>query len=178
MTQGSDADPADVPQPGDPVPALLHSVYEGGPFRRCSVCDAPLEDASLFEVQKVFRGPEVIFEYAVCRSCGMNLLKSYSRESLEIIQSFFSERYEPGCGWDRCHFCGRDVQQGRDDYSLMALCAGGTLAGPVILMCNACNEGISETLSRKTREAFGDFIEDNFPGVPAEWETPVAPLGL
>ena len=37
---------------------------------------------------------------------------------------------------------------------------------PSIIMCEKCTEKLQGKLSRKTREAQGDFIKDNFPGVP------------
>ncbi|MHC5039866.1 MAG: hypothetical protein ACYTHM_21375, partial [Planctomycetota bacterium] len=145
-----------------------------GLFSKCSVCERPLlEGESLYEIQKVFRGTEVVFEYAVCQPCGMNLMKSYSKESIRTLQEFFETRFHPDDDHSHCHFCGAERLEGKEDVSILALCLGNLLVTPPVVICGACNESINEKLSKKTRESYGDFIETYFPGVPAGWEAPV-----
>jgi len=164
---------------GSEIPPLLHSVYEEGPFTQCSVCDTSLlEEGVLYEIQKVFRGAEVIFECAVCGSCAAGLIQAYSKESLKVMQEFFESSFRPDNGPDRCHFCGGDGRAGRDDVVVMGMCMGPVLMAPPVVICEACGESLNERLSKKTKESYGEFIENNFPGVPAEWEAPVAPLGF
>lgn len=166
--------PPDRFEPGSEIPALLHSVYEGGPFRACSVCTGGLEDAAVvYEIQKVLRGSETVFEYAVCQACGMKLLQAYSKESVQAITTFFEERFRPDGTVSRCHFCGRERSDGLQEVSILALCSGPFLATPPAVICSACSEDLNEKLSKKTREAYGDFLNDHFPGIPAEWELPV-----
>ena len=38
--------------------------------------------------------------------------------------------------------------------------------------CEACHEGVQTKLSRKTRESFGEFIGNHFPGVPEDVDVP------
>ena len=161
------------------IPPLLHSLYEEGPFRKCSICERPLlEGETLYEIQKIWRGRETVFEYAICQPCGMELVKSYSKESLDRIREFFESRFQPDGEEARGHFCRREARPGRDDLSMMAMCMGAFLLAPPVVICDPCNESLNEKLSKKTRESYGDFIDTHFPGVPVEWEVPTVPLGF
>jgi hypothetical protein len=40
-------------------------------------------------------------------------------------------------------------------------------------VCESCHERVQKKLSRKTRETFGEFIENHFPGVPENIDAPV-----
>ena len=66
-TRDSSAD-AEQPLETEPpeIPEELHSFYEEGLFRKCTICDKDLEHLGLYEVQKVYRNKEVIFETAIC----------------------------------------------------------------------------------------------------------------
>jgi hypothetical protein len=168
--------PDDRPSPEDrillptflqaPIPEELHSVYEAGPFTRCSVCEQSLVDGRLYEVQKVYRGKEVIFEMGICHGCGESIAKDFSEESLEAMKGFLLCNFKPTMHSHHCHFCGspRSLFPG---YTIVGACRERSLIFPSIVMCEKCSEGLQERLSRKTREVQGDFIRDHFPGVPA-----------
>ncbi|MHC4778413.1 MAG: hypothetical protein ACYTFG_07560 [Planctomycetota bacterium] len=161
------------------IPPLLHSIYEEGPFAKCSICEGLLlEGEVVYEIQKVWRGKETVFEYAVCQSCGLDLVKSYSKESMEKIREFFENRFQAHGNGDSCHFCGREAVPGVHDLSVLGMCLGKFLLAPPVVICEPCNESINERLSKKTKDTYGEFIETNFPGIPAEWEVPAAPIGF
>ena len=42
-------------------------------------------------------------------------------------------------------------------------------------MCEKCSIGLQENLSQKPRDIQGDFVNDNFPGVPEGLD--LSPLG-
>ena len=161
------------------IPEILHSLYSKGPFEKCSICERPiLEGDTPYEIQKVWRGKETLFEYALFQSCGLDLVRSYSKESVRKIQVFFENRFQPDAGHDLCHFCGTKAKPGQHDLSMMAMCLGFFLLAPPVVICEACNESLNEGLSKQTKESYGDFIDTNFPGIPAEWEVPTAPIGF
>jgi hypothetical protein len=45
-------------------------------------------------------------------------------------------------------------------------------------MCDSCSERLQEKLSRKTRDTQGDFLNDHFPGVPADLDLSPTLSGL
>jgi len=174
-----------------PIPTELHSVYEEGPFTTCTACggklrgrsDEPADgtgadgtgadgtgadgDARLYEIQKVYRGSEVIFETAICHPCGERLAGEVSRESLDAMKGFLLCNFKPSADLWHCHFCGMPRQLFRN-YNLVGVCRDGSLLLPSIVMCEKCGEGLNGRLSQKTKDVQGDFIQDNFPGVPAD----------
>ena len=148
------------------IPEELHSFYEEGLFKKCTICDKDLEHLGLYEVQKIYRDKEVVFETAICQACGEDLSKEMSLESIEAMKGFMLCNFKPTEEPDHCHFCGipRAIF---DNYTVIGACREISLLLPLIIMCEKCSEHLQEQLSQKTREVQGDFIRDHFPGVPA-----------
>lgn len=149
------------------LPEDLHSVYEEGPFRSCTVCDSDLLDGRLYEVQKVFRGSECVFEMGVCHECGESVAHEFSEESIEAMKGFLLCRFKPTTEPTHCHFCGFPRSMFKD-YTLIGACRESSLILPRIIMCEKCGIALQECLSQKTRDVQGDFVQDCFPGVPAD----------
>jgi len=165
--------PLQLPKP-QPIPNLLHSVYEKGPFRICCVCSQVLTDGRLYEVQKVYRGKETIFEMAICHGCGEEVAREFSEESKENMKHFLLSHFRPSTEPSHCHFCG--FPRGLvPNFTIVGMCREHSLLVPSIIMCEKCGERLQQKLSRKTREAQGDFIRDNFPGVPEGLDVSPAP---
>ncbi len=160
-------DPENLPQnlKPQPIPQLLHSVFEKGPFKTCCVCSKVLTDGRLYEIQKVFKGREAIFEMAICHGCGEEVAQEFSNESKENMKKFLVDNFRPAPEPAQCHFCGfpRNLVP---NFTIVGMCQKFSLLVPSIIMCEKCTERLQGKLSRKTREAQGDFIKDNFPGVP------------
>jgi len=159
----------DFPQsrPPAPIPKELHSVYEAGPFRVCLTCGEALTDGRIYEIQKVFRGKQAIFEMAVCHSCGEKVSREFSEESLDRVKSFLIESFTPSAEAVHCHFCG--FPRGLfENYTLVGACRKQSLILPTVVMCDACGEKLQGLLSQKTKDVQEDFVKDNFPGVPAD----------
>lgn len=156
------------------VPEDLHSTYLGGEFRQCSICDCALPDASAYEVQKVMRGDECVFEMAICLGCAQNLMREYSEESLAVL-SGLSSRVTGRAPRGSCEFCSVP-REGVDEYTSIAVCRAGTMLTPMITLCYDCVDSLHAELSQATRDTFGEFIRDNFPGVPEGLDLPVTSL--
>jgi len=160
-------DPENLPQnlKPQPIPELLHSVFEKGPFKTCCVCSKVLTDGRLYEIQKVFKGSEAIFEMAICHGCGEDVAQEFSNESKENMKTFLVDNFRPAPEPAQCHFCGfpRNLVP---NFTIVGMCQKFSLLVPSIIMCEKCSEKLQGKLSRKTRDAQGDFIKDNFPGVP------------
>ncbi|MCU0724356.1 MAG: hypothetical protein MUE73_00985 [Planctomycetes bacterium] len=160
----------------EPIPPLLHSVFLDGPFRSCSVCGEDLMLGAVpYQIQKVWRNREVVFEMAVCARCCVDLLRQFSRESLEKMKGFVEKHYRPVAGVSVCHFCAKILDEG-SEREIEAVCSMARLLRPVVVVCADCNAKVQEDLSRKTREAWGDFMDRNFPGVPRQMEPENTPL--
>ena len=149
------------------LPEALHSFYEKGPFQRCTVCSRNLGDGCLHEIQKVFRGQEVVFEMALCQPCGEGLCKELSEEFMKAMKGFFLSNFKPSKKTQQCNFCGfpRLLASG---YALIGACRNGLLLVPAIVLCDRCAENLHAQLSEKTRQAQDDFIKNHFPGVPPD----------
>lgn len=149
-----------------PIPTNLYSVYLEGPFQNCVGCEEHLlTTPKLYEIQKVFKGKEVIFEYALCFACGENLLKEYSQQSMNALQNYILEHFCPMVQQGHCQLCNGIVDR---EYVINALCKGNGLI-EMFMICQRCMEKLDSLLSQKTREAMQHFIETKFPGVPAEF---------
>ena len=173
-------DPENLPPdlPKRPIPTLLHSIFEKGPFRTCCVCGSVLTDGRVYEIQKVYRGKEAIFEMAICHCCGDEVAREFSDESKESMKSFVLSNFRPAPEPTHCHFCGfpRGITP---NFTVVGMCRETNLILPSIVMCEACTEKLQAKLSRKTREAQGEFVRDNFPGVPEGLDLSPSPtLGI
>jgi uncharacterized protein with PIN domain len=160
----------------EPIPHLLFSAFLDGPFRSCSICGEDLMQGTVpYQIQKVWRNREVVFEMAICSRCSMDLLRSFSEESMRKMQEYFHEHYRADERTSVCHFCAKDLGDG-GECEIGAACSMSYLLRPVVVVCADCNAKVQENLSRKTREAWGDFRDRNFPGVPMAMEPRNTPL--
>ncbi len=155
------------------IPENLHSVYLEGPFTNCISCDKDLiSSPQPYEIEKVFKGKEVVFEYAICLDCGKNLMKEFSKESSAASEEYMVKHYQPSSDWEECHLCQSSSEE-FSEYSVRAMCQGSQMLA-FIVICHKCMEKMQELISEQTRKTMGDFIENNFPGIPAEFNP--APL--
>ncbi|MHC4473583.1 MAG: hypothetical protein ACYTDY_20085 [Planctomycetota bacterium] len=163
------------PEP-EPIPEVLHSAYEEGPFSACISCGADLTEPScMYQIQKAWRHGEVVFELAVCVGCAAETMKEFSQESLEKMQRFFQDRYRPAEEEGSCDFCGKS--RGPDsEFEIGAACRGTFLLRPMVTVCGECTAASQEDLSQKTRDAWGRFVERNLPGVPESLSPDVVPI--
>jgi hypothetical protein len=160
------------------VPPVLHSVFNEGPFRKCDACGVDLaEGADAYQLQKTWKQDEVVFEIALCVPCLMKTMRDFSEESMERIRRFHLERFRPTPDLDRCHFCRKAVGP-ENEYEVGAICSGEFLARPPVVMCGDCSSKLQENLSNKTRDAWGEFLDQNVPGVPLELEPDRLPLAF
>lgn len=196
--------PPDEETPGSGVPRMLHSTYSGRPFDTCVDCGAQLLNTwTPYAVEKVVRQGEVVLEFAICVDCQIVILREFSEESIERIREYtagvtdqtdeidrvllaLGQETADGLGAppppdsepDRCQRCGAEGEDYADEHSVGGILVGDRLIASVSSLCGKCTDGLDEVLSRKTREAHDDFINRNFPGVPAELDLPVGALGL
>lgn len=165
------------------IPPLFHSLEHDEPFKKCLTCGGHFANISdPYTVTKVFRGPECVFEYAMCLPCRRKMAAEFSAESRERIHAFFdknahlekrSERIgesEQVSDWTKeCATCLKPLSE-LTDYSLACMGFGQEMVyDPFPMMvCTDCEQTIQERLSKSTRDQWDQFILDNFEGPPAD----------
>jgi hypothetical protein len=161
-----------------PVPPLLFSAFEEGPFKACVVCGADLTaPQTTYQIQKTWKRGEVTFELAVCAACAGMAAKDFSKESLERISQFLADRYRPSLDLGHCHTCRQRLDGGEPaEFEVGGYCRGARLLRPVVIVCATCSEAAQENLSAQTRKAWGDFVDRNLPGVPQSLEPDSVPM--
>lgn len=158
-------------EPRDPIPPVLHSFYEDRPFVTCTRCGESLahfEDG--YRISKNFKQDEVLIEYALCLPCLNAMLDEASEESKRRLAEFQAERYREVSGFNDCALCEKifdDVKDG--EYGLVGVCHGDSMVDSAMI-CFGCMEAMSEIMSEETRRTWDRFREENFPGVPSDFE--------
>lgn len=159
----------DIPRLGPPVhiPSELHSEYERGPFHACTVCRGNLADGRLYQVQKVVRGKETVFEMAMCEGCALGLCEELPEDALQALKGFFIASFKPSPECCHCHFCELPRPLAKS-YTIAGICRKELLILPAIVLCDRCAETLQARISKATRAVQDDFIRSTFPGVPAD----------
>jgi hypothetical protein len=151
-----------------PVPSPLHSEYEEQPFSRCTDCRAQLSTvADGFVISKIYKASECIMEYALCSPCQHRLVSNYSEESRARLSAWQRDHFLDLDSLDCCGFCG-DPSSGTGEFSIAGMCHGSSLTY-AIHVCSGCAGAMLELISTATRESWQRFVDDNFPGVPANF---------
>ena len=167
----SESDSIQSPSEGEPIPSILHSFYEDREFKSCTRCGESLEHfEDGFRISKNFRKGEVLIEYALCMPCLDAMLDEASEESKQRLAEFQAERYRDVSGFDECALCDNTREEARDDeYGLVGVCHGDRMVDSAMI-CIDCMEAMAETMSEETRRTWDKFRDENFPGVPSDFE--------
>ena len=157
------------PEP-EPIPREFYSEYEERPFRSCTRCGETLADfVEGYQVAKIYRRGEVVFEYALCGPCHTGLVEEFSEESRQTLEAYYAENMTPGLGAETCGICEKTREElGEPEFALGGACHGSSLI-EAFMICAGCMEKTNALVSKKTQGIWGDFINDNFPGVPADF---------
>ena len=160
-----------------PIHKDFHSLYEGRPFLICTTCGERLKDFSDgYVINKNFHGDEVIMESALCLPCYTNLAEGFSPESIEAIMEWQFTRSrdtenDPQNNDYECEFCEAtrvEALNNRSYFQLICLCRGELMLEPPKYICEDCQLAMNEKLSLHTRRRRQKFIDDHFPGLPAD----------
>jgi uncharacterized protein with PIN domain len=143
-------------------------TFEGRPFEDCIDCGRKLETlACPYAIQRVLEADEVIFEFALCSECMARLASEFSKESLERMQQKLLEVDLTPRGLAACVVCRKPAERLETARNVIGIIWGGTLVQSPSVVCSRCHESMESDLSRKTRDAWEEFVTKNFPGVPA-----------
>ena len=158
-----------MPEPIDDIPSEFHSEYEGRPFQSCTRCGEMLmEIAEGYQIFKLFRRGEPIYEYALCHSCHAGLVREFSVESRHRLEEYHRQRVSLNLGRRTCAVCGdsRGDVAGAE-FSITGACHGRRLVHEMMI-CGGCRLEMQSLLSQQTRDVWDRFVDENLPGVPAD----------
>ena len=162
-------DPHDDPPRPETIPRLLHSEYEERPFKSCTRCGESLVDFEEgFRVSKVYNRGECIFEYALCGPCFVGMMDEASEESKQKLAEFHNEHFRDISSLDECGLC-ENTRDGATEFGLVGICHGEGLHHSNMI-CEDCMMKQAELVSKQTRDVWDKFKDENFPGVPTDWE--------
>lgn len=162
-----------------PVPKEFWSFETGNPFQRCFMCDGDLCDEGCnYLIEKAVRNDEVIFEYAICWLCRIELEKEFSEQSLRLIENYFNEHVDIEQRRVEClEKFGTDYQkwiercmikhkprEECEEYQLYAWCVDRDLVftGMPYMLSSECIDDIIELLSDETIGAINEFSDKVF----------------
>jgi len=169
--------PTAMPIRESAIPPELQSDYEGRPFRCCTRCGESLADVPEgYQLFKLFRHGEAIYEYALCHPCHAGLLADFSQESRQRFAEFHAQRVTLNLGTGRCAVCGNGREED-EEHSLTGACQGTALRH-ALMICGPCRREMQSLLSKQTRGVWERFVEENLAGAPPGTVTPVSPLEL
>jgi hypothetical protein len=172
------------------IPSLFHDSLNKAPFVRCQVCEKELiQSNSEYIIEKVFRKNavsskmEILFEYAICYSCALNLTNSYSKESKENLQRYFMEAMQGKFEFasqkqlnseidiydqlSNCAITGKHVSE-LDEYQIVGRFKGGFLRKDELpfLIGSGSMDDVSDLLSNETLDNMDDFTGKYLTGPP------------
>lgn len=137
-------------------------------------------------VNQSYIGDECVFELAMCFECRETINSQLSEQSRVAMFDFMHdhtniEKREKQLGSNsrtdayitHCITCGKARDEAKS-YTTSALFSGSHLIkGPFpMLICGACEEKITNTISEETRDFWDKFINKHFPGPPSEVTLP------
>ena len=157
-----------MPDHSPDLPREVHSDYEDRPFLTCTRCGELLEGMEDgYQIFKLYRRGEAIYEYALCHPCHAGVVREFSAESRQRLESFHRQRVSLHLGRHKCAVCGNARgEDGEPEFSLTGACQGRRLVHE-LMVCGACRHEMQSILSAHTREVWDRFVNENLPGVPA-----------
>jgi hypothetical protein len=172
------------------IPREFYSEATGEPFEHCSVCGRHLlKGNTMYMVEKAvkrypkFKHEDVIFEYAICMPCNMQMHEKLSTESKQRIQEFMAQRANlqqrsmqlyknKDFGLDawlgKCAVTGQP-QAELTEYQIMAPFSGNKLVYdmfPMMLSATALDEMVN-LLSNHSLDVLNGF-KDDITGMPPD----------
>ena len=168
------------------MPDRFISLETGKPFSHCCACKCELAEAGMHIVNQSFVKGECVFELAMCMECREDMNAKLSEDSRVAMFDFMHDNTnmqqreeELGTDSDTEAYLAKCISCDAESKDLSSYTIGGMFSdkdlvkGPFpLLMCSACEENLSETISEETRNMWDKFIGEHFPGPPSHVELP------
>ena len=168
------------------IPKEFHSLETDSVFENCCDCGCELLDsAQMYMVQKCFANHECVMEFALCQKCKEVLDGQISSESKEALYDFLFDNAdiieneghpnieESMQQIEQCLTCDKQKKD-CESFTYSGLFIGKHLIpGPLPMMiCDDCQNTMSENMSDHTKDVKNKFYTDNFPSPPSEVDLP------
>lgn len=155
------------------IPEEFYSSENQTPFTECSCCGNSFGDDYYF-IEKAYQKTydlskhELTFEYAICRRCKEDMMKSLSKESMKNIQQFIQNmdvkiQHESDVNIDSQYMLQHCISTGENkenlkEYHLVGIFKQDKLVQLPMLYGSTFIEQYSELLSEETQGFFDDFF--------------------
>ncbi len=175
-----------------PIPAEFYSSETGKPFEYCIACERDLLNSDAdYVVEKAVKqfkdydASDVVFEYAMCSKCYMEIIESFSEASLQKMSAYFEMHVD--FEKRRQQLLNKDSLEIKDwlshclvkgtprnemsEYQICAQCNGDRLSLfylPFMIGFEAMDE-LTRLLSDKTLGEIDDFF-GRYCGLPPEFK--------
>ena len=169
------------------IPKDFYSFETGQPFERCISCNRDLLTGNApYMVEKAikkysgYEARDVIFEYAMCMSCAMDMRNQMSTASLTKLDDYFSREVNMAAhlqalhtsqdistSFSNCAVKGTSKEE-LEEYQLFAYCEGRHISPlvPPYMISGAAIEEVANLLSAKTIDELDDFLGKHFSPPP------------
>ena len=155
------------------IPPIFHSFQSQEPFKRCIECERKLDDDCEYIIEKAikvypgFSATDVIFDYAICLNCALNIRNSFSLESRQRIDEYFQENLQrlksTKKDFQRCLLTGLPINE-LSEYQIYAHCRGAFLSDQIepYMISAQAQEEMMKLVSSKTNEILDGFFDKHF----------------
>lgn len=169
------------------IPAEFFSFDKDAPFENCIVCNRSLLIGNVpYVIEKAYKSyqnftaKDIIYEYAMCQHCIMELSDEVSVSSKSAVQNYvqsnssFIHASMLGSGdinvkslLSNCVIKGKSIEES-SEFTIYGMFRGGKLAGDIMpyMICDDALNEISDCLSLETKEELEFFFDEFFAGPP------------
>jgi len=163
------------------IPKIFHSTIDNKPFEECIMCKKGLHSTEThYFIEKAIRKypnghTDAIFEYAICMECSIVVRDTLSKDSMQRIDEFFSNKLDLMNRWNsfnedenfkfddwisNCIVTGKPASE-LEEYQIYAHCEGQYMLFslmPYIISAEVIEEAFA-LLSEQTKDELDDFMD-------------------
>lgn len=172
------------------IPKFFYDHTIDAPFRECTFCECHLSTETKYIIEKhikVNKGTgttEIVYEYAICWECAMNLGGDISDDSREAVQALYTEysdnvfrkldylhrteKYTIESWLEKCTLTGKETRL-CSEYAVSGIIENGNLVyeqSPMVVSDDFM-EKLQSVLSKETKESFDGLRDKILDGSPS-----------
>lgn len=163
------------------IPEVFHSTLTKQPFKECIMCQKNLHSSEThYFVEKAIRqypngSTDTIFEYAICMECSIKVRDTLSKESMQRIDEYFSNKIDLMSRWNKftendnykfnnwvnnCIVTGKPIDE-LEEYQIYAHCEGQYMLFSLMpyIISSEVIEEVHGLLSAHTKEELDNFMD-------------------
>lgn len=169
------------------IPPLFFSFESDEPFHKCLECERELDDTCDYVIEKAvrtytgFEAKDIIFDYALCMQCAVQIRESFSKQSLQAMDQYFMKHsmnrvvlvneegeFDVEDCLASCMVKGTKASE-LTEYQIYAHCRGKNLNSqipPYMVSSDAVDE-VLPLLSNETQDILNGFFNKHFSPDPS-----------